>query len=176
MNCARVPKKAIEIIKAAIERTGSREAQNFILSVNDPDRDFDLYLSNSESDVLWAIYLLHRLGGRLKGGGKEFTIRRARNGSPPLLLLQPISGLMRDAANTAMGCQYEHYISSKAWQVLGKELEEVNLMVLVIESKFDDAVKFMGLLDKETARILFERIRSGVPIERALQLDYRTSP
>jgi hypothetical protein len=163
----------MEIIRAAIEQPASNKAQNFILAVNDPDEDYDLTLSNSESDALWLIYLLHRLGGRLKGGGKEFTIRPARNACPPLLLVQPISGLMRDAANTAMGRQYEHFISSKAWQILGKELEEVNVMVLVIESKSDAAVKFLGVLDKETARILFKRIQSGVPIERALQLYYR---
>jgi hypothetical protein len=113
--------------------------------------------------------LLDRFGGELAYGNLRCRIRRNKKRLPVFIVKEVSEGTAKSIGGVYQH-QYEHYVKSGQWLILGKEFPELDLIGLIIR-KEESQVRRIGFLDGGTAKILFSRIGEGVPPEVALMLE-----
>jgi hypothetical protein len=113
--------------------------------------------------------LLDRFGGELGYGKLHCRIRRKKKRLPVFIVKEVSEGTAKSLGGVYQH-QYEHYVKSGKWLILGKDIPDMDLIGIVIR-KEESMVRFIGFLDKGTADILFSRMAEGVPPEVALMLE-----
>jgi hypothetical protein len=171
----RVPKKAVAVLTRimAFKPTGLLADENsgyiVIHDTGDGYPPDPMDIIPRTSDMVWLLDLLDRYGGELTHGKSRCMVRRSKK-RHPVFLVQSISEGTAEGLNLAFGSFYEHFIQSSRWQMLGKELPEVNLMALLIRFTTDGAGKYLVLLDRRTAFVFFDRLEDGLPVEALLSM------
>ena len=172
----KVPRTALKILKKIIQAKGmpSKDGSDPILIFDIPDDCYEyppipVYFTPRESDILWVLDLLDRFGGELAYGKLKCHIRR-RKKRLPVLVVKEVSEGTAQALNAVYHHQYEHYVKSSKWLILGKDFPELDLIGIIIR-KEESLVRYIGFLDRRTADILFSRMAEGVPPEVALMLE-----
>jgi hypothetical protein len=96
-------------------------------------------------------------------------VRRSKK-QYPVFLIQSISTGAAEELNLAFGYLDEHFVQFSRWEILGKELPEVDLMALLVRFKTDGAAKYLALMDRQTALVFFDRLEEGLPVEALLSI------
>jgi hypothetical protein len=162
----RIPKKAVTVIQKMFADPGTDtyfEIQDFEDSYP-PD---PIPLTPTHGDACWMIDLLDRFGGEVRYGNQPCIVKRKKK-KPALFLVQPISLSTREALVNVMGLEFEHFLQSKSWTVIGKEVTD-KLMVLIVTNRQDEDRIYVGFFDRKTAWVLFRRM-DNISIERVLGL------
>jgi hypothetical protein len=151
----RIPKKVIAIIRMIFE------GKDGYLDVFQDGGDYPpdpIPVAPVQGDALWIMDLLDRYGGEVRFGNKQCVIRRKKK-RPALFKVQRISLSTREALIEVLGHEFEHFLQSKSWTIIGKEAT-VKLMVLIITHRQDEDRIYLGLCDRQTASVLFRRMKS----------------
>ena len=172
----KVPRTALKILKKIIEAKGmpSKDGNDPILIFDIPDDCYEyppipVCFTPRESDILWVIDLLDRFGGELAYGKLQCRIRR-RKKRLPVFVVKEVSKGTAQALNGVYHHQYEHYVKSSKWLILGKDFPELDLIGVIIR-KEESLVRYVGFFDRGTADILFSRMAEGASPGRALMLE-----
>ena len=172
----KVPRTALKVLKKIIQAKGmpSKDGSDPILIFDIPDDCYEyppipVRFSSRRSEILWLLDLLDQFGGELAYGKLKCHIRR-RKKRLPVFVVKEVSDGAAQALNAVYHHQYEHYVKSSEWLILGKDIPEMDLMGLIIR-KEESLVRYIGFLDRRTADILFSRMAEGVPPEVALMLE-----
>jgi hypothetical protein len=164
----KIPKSLLATIRGMFENPGGSDV---LLEIDDFDDGYPpdpIGLAPLQGDAIWIMDLLDRYGGSLRNGKKHCVIRR-RKKRPALYIVQPITPGTRQALHDVIGPYYEHFVQSKNWDVLGRDVTD-KLMVFLITSREDEDKVYMGLFDRKTALILFQRLESGRSVDDVLGL------
>ena len=172
----KVPRTALKILKKIIQAKGmpSKDGSDPILIFDIPDDCYEyppipVCFTPRESDILWVLDLLDRFGGELAYGKLRCLIRR-RKKRLPVFVVKEVSEGTAQALNAVYHHQYEHYVKSSKWLILGKDFPELDLIGIIIR-KEESMVRHIGFRDRGTADILFSRIAEGVSPEVVLMLE-----
>ena len=172
----KVPRTALKILKKVIQAQGmpSKDGNDPVLIFDIPDESYDypaipVCFTPRKSEILWVLDLLDRFGGELAYGKLKCHIRR-RKKRLPVFVVKEVSERTAQALNDVYHHQYEHYVKSSEWLILGKDILEMDLIGLIIK-KEESLVRYMGLLDRGTADILSSRMAEGVPPAVVLMLE-----
>lgn len=162
----RIPKKAVTVIQKMFADPGADtyfEIQDFEDSYP-PD---PIPLTPTQGDACWIIDLLDRYGGEVRYGNQQSIVKRKKK-KPALFLVQPISLSVREALVDTIGPLFEHFVQSKSWTVIGKEVTD-KMMVLIVTNRQDEDRIYVGFFDRKTAWVIFKRMKN-ISIERVLRL------
>ena len=172
ISFSKVPEESLEIIKMIFEtRTKIPKAKrrDWYLIIHDTEGEYPsdrIDITRRRSDVIWILDLLDRFGGELNYGKHTCEIIREHK-RPPIFLIQQISEGTKDSLCKAVQ-SFDCLLESDRWQLLGKELPGTTLTVVLIESKDSSQTAFLGLFDRRTANILFNRLEEGMPVEELI--------
>ncbi len=160
--CPKIPKKALKIIQKILEE----ESEAWHVMVTDTGDGYPpnpIPISRSESGVIWILDLLDRFGGELSYGSLHCKIRRSKKRLPVFLIKQvPVS--TSSALCSALTGEFEHFVQSQHWQMLGKNLPDVDLMVVLIAGREANGERYVGIFDKTTIKVLFRHLGKGISI------------
>lgn len=164
----KVPKKAITLIRKMFENPTGNESYFEIHDFGEGYPFDPISLAPVQGDALWLLDLLDRYGGEISYGPQTCLIKRKKK-KPALFLIQKISAELLEAVHAAIGPEYEHFLQTSRWVVLGREVNE-KLMIFVIRNREDEALVYLGVFDRKTAFVLFARMESGRSVEEVLDL------
>jgi hypothetical protein len=171
-----VPRTTLKILKKVVRAEGrpSKDGNDPILIFDIPDDCYEyppipVCFTPRRSEILWMLDLLDRFGGELAYGRLRCHIRR-RKKRLPVFVVKEVSQGTAQALNTVYQHQYETYVESGKWLILGKDFQELDLVGINIK-KEESRVRYIGFFDRGTAETLFSRMAEGVPPEVALMLE-----
>jgi hypothetical protein len=172
----KVPRTAIKILKKVIQAEGrpSEDGSDPVLIFDIPDGCYEyppipVCFTPRKSEILWVLDLLDRFGWELGYGKLHCRIRRKKKRLPVFIVKEVSEGTAKSLGGVYQH-QYEHYVKSGKWLILGKDIPDMDLIGLVIR-KEESLVRRIGFLDRGTAEILFSRMGDGVPPEVVLMLE-----
>ena len=162
-----VPRVALRILRLIIEAkpasrvlaTGSWSIRAGLPGAAEPVTVSPADLISTDQ-VLKLLDRLARYGGHLVWGRLECRLA-ATAGGAELALLQSIPRATRQALAPILQAVADHRLASSCWSVLGKEVEGLDLLVLLIENEGSD---YLGLFDRKSGRQLIHRLRSGYSV------------
>jgi len=165
----KIPKKALKIIQKILEEESV--ATEWKVEVMDTGHGYPpdpIPITRCTSGVVWILDLLDRRGGELSYGSLQCKIRRSKK-KFPVFVIKEIPTITYRALCSSLTGEFEHFVQSKHWQVLGKDLADVDLMVVVISSREENGEKFVCLFDNTTIRVLFRNLGKSISIEDLLK-------
>ncbi|MEN6484409.1 MAG: hypothetical protein ABFD98_05965 [Syntrophobacteraceae bacterium] len=166
----KVPKKAISIIRKILESGPGDEDSSIIL--DKPEECFPkdpIHYRTRTSDVFWLMDLLDRFGGDMVHGKHTCRIKRSKK-ILPLFSIFPVNDATMEAVRKSFGPLYEHYMESKEWQILGRDLSETDVIAFLLEGLNGNGRKLFGVLDRKTAWVHFSRLEEGFSVEDFIEL------
>lgn len=164
----RIPKKMLAIIRKIFE--AKQKSAEWHIIVHEAGT---LYTPNpipmfpSTRGIVWMLDLLDRFGGDVSFGRLTCTVRRKEK-RKPVFLITEISESLYWAICDAVGGEFEHFLQTASWQMIGKELPDVDLMAVLVLSRQDDGKRFLGLFDRGTILSLFGLLGHGLTVEQLL--------
>jgi hypothetical protein len=164
----RIPKKVVALFRKMFEGPKNADSYFEIHAFNvdyPPDK---IQIAPVQGDAIWLLDLLDRFGGELRDGNQTCLIKRKKK-RPALFILRPISPGTYEALTAIIGPEYEHYLQSSTWKILGREVT-TKLMFFLITSRMDEEQAYLGIFDRQTAFVLFERMETGISVENVLGL------
>lgn len=171
-----IPAEAVEITKRIHQiEYGLEEKVEWSLEFNvKPDAAYPPEIIESslkQTDIIWLLDLLDRFGGEVVCGDKICKVPRPQTRLPVFWLNQVDPLIFQGIeANSEFLC--EHYFEAKNyWRILGKNLPDSNLVMIMIRFLDDEARRYIGLIDSATFFLLLDRIGEGTPIEKVLLFD-----
>jgi hypothetical protein len=165
---SRVPKKAVRILRKMLEQ--KPHAGGFVeidlKSGNYPPNP--LFTPRTQKGIIWVLDLLDRFGGELGYGNQRCKVRRSKKKLPVFIVVE-ISKETYVALLSALGNEFEHFVQSRTWQMLGKDLPEVDLMVVLITGREDNGACYLGVFDMRTIMRLFVNLGDCLSIEDLIE-------
>jgi hypothetical protein len=166
----KIPKKALKILRKLVELRPGLPAPDCYIHIDDagggyPPDPIPVY--RSRSCVIWVLDLLDRFGGEMTFGSLTCNVRRKKKRLPVFTIQEITEGKFNALSNT-FGNEFEHFVQSSTWQMLGKRIEEFDLLVVLIRQRKDDPLRFLGFMDRMTFRLLVDRMGEDFSIEKLL--------
>jgi hypothetical protein len=164
----RIPKKIVAMIRKMFEGPKNADSYFEIHALNLDYPPDPIPVAPVQGDALWLIDLLDRFGGVLQSEKQTCMIKRKKK-RPALFILLPISPGTHEAVRAVIGPEYEHFLRSSKWTILGREVTP-KLMFFLITSRVNEGQAYLGIFDRQTAFVLFERMETGISVENVLGL------
>lgn len=164
---SKVPKIAVGILRRIAEAKSSSKvlkSGRWFLRLGLPFSETPVTVPRSDlADTPRLLEILDRLdryGGHLAWGRLECRLDPAVK-VPELLLFHPISNDMQNMLLHTLAAQADHRLSCSRWSVVGKELEDLDLLAVLIEN---EGKHYLGLLDKKSGIRMIDWLRAGHPL------------